>query len=472
MERSVKRDQAVRCIVASKIKQADDPVSLFAANMKSLHLSGKLAFLTTFVLLSPTGALRVQSNLAFSPSLLISKNSHALALSSVQGRRVVTLLRDSKDGRKFDNLNDRANKLSEEAKKYENSDVSDLAEGFLTAGAAALLVGLAAWAFGPRRAGAEMKTFAFNNAPQQETLVGPTLPDDTFISASKWEGAKKGFVFKTGPKGLGYYLDTGLSLEELGGKSGGFHIPTPVTVAVGVVGLGVTGKFLLKNRGTLTLAAMAAKAAMKARSASSPMNVGGTAGGAASAAAAGASAGAKAAEAYQTAAASAETFAGKDPATMKAAELKKAIQELGGNPSGLVEKSELVALFRELQSSPRTVTTRKYNPAEEDMSSAAAAADFDPTKVDQSALNDMMGNPMIQALSKQMMNDPETMREFQEAMSSGKGMNELMSSPKFQKMTENLMSNPEVMRMMQDPSEINKMMDQMKKMGVNPPRGF
>uniref|UniRef100_A0A7S4KUM5 STI1 domain-containing protein n=1 Tax=Guillardia theta TaxID=55529 RepID=A0A7S4KUM5_GUITH len=466
--------------------------------MKSLHLSGKLAFLTTFVLLSPTGALRVQSNLAFSPSLLISKNSHALALSSVQGRRVVTLLRDSKDGRKFDNLNDRANKLSEEAKKYENSDVSDLAEGlqddvtafksklqeaqkkagdrkskgFLTAGAAALLVGLAAWAFGPRRAGAEMKTFAFNNAPQQETLVGPTLPDDTFISASKWEGAKKGFVFKTGPKGLGYYLDTGLSLEELGGKSGGFHIPTPVTVAVGVVGLGVTGKFLLKNRGTLTLAAMAAKAAMKARSASSPMNVGGTAGGAASAAAAGASAGAKAAEAYQTAAASAETFAGKDPATMKAAELKKAIQELGGNPSGLVEKSELVALFRELQSSPRTVTTRKYNPAEEDMSSAAAAADFDPTKVDQSALNDMMGNPMIQALSKQMMNDPETMREFQEAMSSGKGMNELMSSPKFQKMTENLMSNPEVMRMMQDPSEINKMMDQMKKMGVNPPRGF
>lgn len=30
-----------------------------------------------------------------------------------------------------------------------------------------------------------------------------------FIKSAKWAGSKKGFVFKTGPRGLGYYRDKG-----------------------------------------------------------------------------------------------------------------------------------------------------------------------------------------------------------------------------------------------------------------------
>eukprot|EP00960_Hanusia_phi_P066336 766377-Hanusia_phi.AAC.4 len=178
--------------------------------MKSLH-AFSLVFLSGFTLLSVTEALRGPSTFAFSPSLLTPRRPHALASSPVQGRKRLTLLRDAKDGKKFENLNDRANKLSEEAKKVGNrsrggfsvivqtgwewrreqsgsgrvrdrskdganaltrvlqglqEDVtafkSKLEEaqkkagerkgkGFLTAGAAAIMVGLAAWAFGPRR---------------------------------------------------------------------------------------------------------------------------------------------------------------------------------------------------------------------------------------------------------------------------------------------------------------------------------
>eukprot|EP00293_Proteomonas_sulcata_P014417 CAMPEP_0184307916 /NCGR_PEP_ID=MMETSP1049-20130417/16522_1 /TAXON_ID=77928 /ORGANISM="Proteomonas sulcata, Strain CCMP704" /LENGTH=57 /DNA_ID=CAMNT_0026620505 /DNA_START=18 /DNA_END=191 /DNA_ORIENTATION=- len=57
-------------------------------------------------------------------------------------------------------------------------------------------------------------------------------------------------------------------------------------------------------------------------------------------------------------------------------------------------------------------------------------------------------------------------------MSSGKGPGEMMNNPKFKKMTEELMTNPEILKMMSNPSEVAKMMDQMKKMGVNPPPGM
>jgi hypothetical protein len=47
---------------------------------------------------------------------------------------------------------------------------------------------------------------------------------------------------------------------------------------------------------------------------------------------------------------------------MKAAELKAGIIEMGGNAAGLVEKAELVALYRELLAAPKTVVTKKYSP--------------------------------------------------------------------------------------------------------------
>jgi len=152
---------------------------------------------------------------------------------------------------------------------------------------------------------------------------------------------------------------------------------------------------------------------------------------------------------------------------------------MGGNPSGLVEKAELVALYRELQSQPKTVVTQKYSPSPEyTPSSEPSPADslkdmtMDPGMMgdmDPQMMNEMMGNPMIQALSNQMMNDPETMREFQEAMASGKGPGDLMNSPNMMKLTEKLMSDPAILQMMSDPNQVNKMMDDMKKMGVKPP---
>jgi hypothetical protein len=47
---------------------------------------------------------------------------------------------------------------------------------------------------------------------------------------------------------------------------------------------------------------------------------------------------------------------------MKAAELKAGIIEMGGNAAGLVEKAELVALYRELAAAPKTVVTKKCTP--------------------------------------------------------------------------------------------------------------
>jgi hypothetical protein len=38
----------------------------------------------------------------------------------------------------------------------------------------------------------------------------------------------------------------------------------------------------------------------------------------------------------------------KDPMMLKAGELKAGIVALGGSPAGLIEKSELVALYRQL----------------------------------------------------------------------------------------------------------------------------
>ena len=90
----------------------------------------------------------------------------------------------------------------------------------------------------------------------------------------------------------------------------------------------------------------------------------------------------------------------KDPTMMKAAELKAGIIEMGGNAAGLVEKAELVALYRELQAAPRTVVTKKYSP-EPEPSPADNLRDMtmDPDMmgdVDPNMMREMMGNPMIQ----------------------------------------------------------------------------
>ena len=58
----------------------------------------------------------------------------------------------------------------------------------------------------------------------EAVLVGPQLPDHTnaiFVPAHAFGGAKEGYVFKKGDKGLGYYLDTrkpSTVAEGVGGK--------------------------------------------------------------------------------------------------------------------------------------------------------------------------------------------------------------------------------------------------------------
>lgn len=89
---------------------------------------------------------------------------------------------------------------------------------------------------------------------------------------------------------------------------------------------------------------------------------------------------------------------------------------------------------------------------------------MDPAMVDE-----MMKNPMMRSIQNQMRNDPDAMRELQNAMSGGKGMGELMKNQRFQQMAQSMMSDPEISKMMRDPAKMKEMMDQMKGMGITPP---
>jgi len=151
-----------------------------------------------------------------------------------------------------------------------------------------------------------------------------------------------------------------------------------------------------------------------------------------------------------TAPAPSTDFSGKDPATMRASELKKAIAEMGGSTVGLVEKGELVELYTRLRSAPRQTETTKYDPSAP-VSGAGAGEMGDmpnPEDMDPAMVDEMMQNPMMRSIQNQMMSDPEAMRELQDAMSGGKGMNELMKSAKFQQMAQNMMADPEISKMM------------------------
>ena len=60
--------------------------------------------------------------------------------------------------------------------------------------------------------GKESKNVIVANSAVKESktamkLIGDKKNDDTFISAGKFTGAKKGYVFRSGSKGLGYYKD-------------------------------------------------------------------------------------------------------------------------------------------------------------------------------------------------------------------------------------------------------------------------
>lgn len=411
--------------------------------------------------------------------------------------------------------------------------------GMVTAAGAAAIVAVLAFIFGPRRAGAMEETallaFSSNSmketslvydASPAETSAGAAEAEQSFIAADQFVGAKEGFVFKTGAQGLGYYADTGeLAAEFAAVKKGqgGFlnlQISTPAAIGLGVAGVTIplVGRKLWPMiKMARMLAAMNKAAQANSAAGSPPGGFGGFSGVppftpppyAATApptadtfksaapvseeAVASASAGASAAEpdapspsSKEKAPAAVDTS--RDAAMMKAGELKAGILALGGNPSGLVEKAELVAMYRELQSQPRSVETKKYTPDSNTKATAANDASpadqlrgmtMDPSmmggpgpdfaNMDPSMMSNMMGNPMIQALSNQMMNDPETMKEFQEAMSSGKGPDELMKSPKMMQLTEKLMSDPAILQMMSDPSKVNKMMEDMQKMGIKPP---
>jgi hypothetical protein len=151
-----------------------------------------------------------------------------------------------------------------------------------------------------------------------------------------------------------------------------------------------------------------------------------------------------------TAPAPSSDSAGKDPATMRASELKKAIAEMGGSTVGLVEKGELVELYTRLRSAPRQTETTKYDPsAPASGAGAGGLGDMpNPEDMDPAMVDEMMQNPMMRSIQNQMMSDPEAMRELQDAMSGGKGMNELMKSAKFQQMAQNMMADPEISKMM------------------------
>jgi len=290
--------------------------------------------------------------------------------------------------------------------------------------------------------------------------------DSTFIASDNFKGAKQGFTFTTGEKGTGYYEDKGpfverpvekqaskSLLDELSERKAAVALAAGVGLAVpfGVKAFkkgksGPSTPFPFTPPGASTpFSAPPAQKTASASPSSSPF----------------------------TAPAPSSDSAGKDPATMRASELKKAIAEMGGSTVGLVEKGELVELYTRLRSAPRQTETTKYDPsAPASGAEAGGVGDVpNPEDMDPAMVDEMMQNPMMRSIQNQMMSDPEAMRELQDAMSGGKGMNELMKSAKFQQMAQNMMADPEISKMMKDPSKMKDMMDQMKGMGIKPP-GF
>jgi len=456
------------------------------------------------------------------PLAMASTDKDGEAYEKVKGR--LDKLAESAAGYKGSDVEDLAEGLEDDVKEVQSrlaklmaAFKSKVSKGFATAAFAAAAAGVLTFVVFPKKANAagidsltrtpertELVAFASPGAISEldklPPLIGPE-PVVRFYQSNKFTGEKAGYVFKMGESGVGYYID----LPPKAVVQKGFTNPlqnlnlggsTAAAIAVGLAGLStpILVRKLLRSRTPSTepfyspaksaappspfAGAPASSPKPSPSSSSSSSSSPSSSASSSSSSFAEGSVETSASRVASTDAAPAPAPAptsGQDPATMKAAELKKAIVEMGGNPTGCVEKVELVSLYRTLLAQPKEVQTQKYEnferyeDAKEVLDEEQILKDFDPAKADPAALSDMMGNPMIQALQSQMMSDPDTMKEFQTAMSGGKGMGDLMKNPKFKQMTENLMQDPEVLRMMSNPSEVSKMMSAMKKMGVNPP---
>jgi len=421
---------------------------------------------------------------------------------------VVAALDPGKEG--FDSIQKRLRKLEKEADGYKDTDQADLAEGLkddiqetkerlekarkdskarvlrtiAMGAAAAAAIGAAVFAFGPRRAYAasitkdaarDVPTLSAGPGVEEGSDAMSTVPlPSEFQAADKFSGAKPGFVFTTGAHGTGYYADKGpfshappapeVSDKTLADRiKENRHIVAAVGVAGVVVPFGVSRVISGKksqdpgfSSDSPFFNAPMPKASPPKPSASAP---------------------AGAADPFSPpASAPAAAAGGKDPVTMRASELKKAIGEMGGSTVGLVEKSELVELYTRLQSeaSVRKVEAEPFDAAayEAGMGEAPDMSNMRPEDLDPGMVDEMMKNPMMRSLQNQMMSDPQAMQELQSAMSGGKGMGDILKSEKFQQMAKQMMNDPEVSQMMKDPAKMKDMMDQMKKMGVPPPPGM
>jgi len=306
------------------------------------------------------------------------------------------------------------------------------------------------------------------------------LPSE-FQSADKFSGVRPGFVFTSGAHGTGYYADKGPFVERAPAEAAAepslaqrLNENKHIVAAVGVVGIAVPfgASRVLGNKSK-----KAGSSSSSSSSSSSPFfppqqpapTPKAAGGGGASAS----SAKAPAAAADPFVASEVVATSGKDPATMRASELKKAIAEMGGSTVGLVEKGELVELYKRLQSeaSVRKVDAEPFDAAayEQGMGDAPDLSKMRPEDMDPAMVNEMMQNPMMRSLQNQMMSDPQAMQDLESAMSGGKGMGDILKSEKFQQMAKTMMNDPEVSQMMKDPTKMKDMMDQMKKMGVKPP---
>ena len=177
-----------------------------------------------------------------------------------------------------------------------------------------------------------------------------------FIACGGFKGAKEGFTFTTGEQGTGYYLDQGPFVERADGIKGEKTLLMTLgerkAEVVAALGIGVAVPFGLKAL---------KKATPTAKAPASPFFSSPPSGPSKPPSAAGSGPSMKSAAPVESA--TSAPVSGKDPAAMRASELKKAIADMGGSTVGIMEKSELVALYTELQKAPRQSETRRYNPS-------------------------------------------------------------------------------------------------------------
>eukprot|EP00286_Rhodomonas_abbreviata_P023631 CAMPEP_0181314322 /NCGR_PEP_ID=MMETSP1101-20121128/14752_1 /TAXON_ID=46948 /ORGANISM="Rhodomonas abbreviata, Strain Caron Lab Isolate" /LENGTH=294 /DNA_ID=CAMNT_0023421399 /DNA_START=15 /DNA_END=895 /DNA_ORIENTATION=+ len=164
----------------------------------------------------------------------------------------------------FEKLDKKVGKLEEDAAKFKDGDLSDLAEGLqddldnvknqidkakkdskgrifkgvATAGVVALVVGALSFFMAPRKSYAA-PIAAFANSP--EVTVGPKpLSSSGYIKADAFRGEMPGYVFKMGKEGLGYYPDVGMEVAPQDEGPLMMIRNNPVmAAAVGVIGVSV-----------------------------------------------------------------------------------------------------------------------------------------------------------------------------------------------------------------------------------------